>query len=220
MLLLADMDALLRGTGPFRTGAGRVPWGRLALILVAGGMAYGACMGSFAGRPLQMLFAAVKVPLLVVAATAVCLPSFFVINSLLGLREDFADACRGVFSSQATLAATLLALTPLVLFSYVSSDDYRFAVLVNGAWFAIATAAAQATLHRHYDALIARNRLHRVARTAWVVLYVFVAIQCAWVLRPHIGDPSLEVRFFRADAWSNAYVRVAETLWAFLTAPR
>jgi hypothetical protein len=215
--MLTEVDALLRGTGRFRTGSGRVPWVMLGLLLCAGGLTYGGCMGSFAGRPLQILYSALKVPLLVCVTTAICLPSFFVINSLLGLRADFADACRGVFSAQATMAVTLLAQAPLVLFAYLSTDDYRFAVLVNGVYFAIATAAAQVTLNRHYSVLMRRNPSHGIARTAWVVLYVFVAIQCAWVMRPYIGDPSLEVRFFRAEAWSNAYVRVAETLWSFLT---
>jgi hypothetical protein len=29
-----------------------------------------------------------------------------------------------------------------------------------------------------------------------------------WVLRPFIGDPGAPVQFFRAEAWSNAYVVV------------
>ena len=62
---------------------------------------------------------------------------------------------------------------------------------------------------RHYRLLIARDRRHRSARTAWVVLYVFVAIQMAWVMRPFLGAAGLQVQFFRPDAWTNAYVAVA-----------
>jgi hypothetical protein len=58
---------------------------------------------------------------------------------------------------------------------------------------------------------------HHVTRLAWLVLYVFVAIQLAWLLRPFVGDPGLATRFLRQDAWSNAYVVVARTLWELLT---
>jgi len=34
----------------------------------------------------------------------------------------------------------------------------------------------------------------------------------AWVLRPFIGKPDLEARFFRDDAWDNAYVRIARLI--------
>jgi len=37
------------------------------------------------------------------------------------------------------------------------------------------------------------------------VLYVFVAVQLAWVLRPFVGSPNVPTRFFRENAWSNAY---------------
>ena len=49
-----------------------------------------------------------------------------------------------------------------------------------------------------------------------MVLYVFVAIQLAWVLRPFIGSPNVPTRFFREDAWSNAYVVVLDTIWKTL----
>src|SRR5690606_34363676 len=73
--------------------------GPLVFMLVAFGSLYGAAMGSFwsgdAGvRPLQMLYSALKVPMLLVVTFALSLPSYFVINTLLGLREDFAEAIR------------------------------------------------------------------------------------------------------------------------------
>jgi len=64
------------------------------------------------------------------------------------------------------------------------------------------------TLNRHYATLVARNRLHNVGRFAWVTLYVFVAVQSAWVLRPFIGSPRMPSQFFREDPWSNAYIEV------------
>lgn len=167
-------------------------------------------MGAFGLRPLQSIYSATKVPLLLFLAPLVCLPNFYVVNALLGLRDDFPAACRGVFAGQATVAITLAALSPITLMVYGSTADYNSAVQANGAAFFVAAMAGQATLRRHYRALIASNPRHKIGRTAWLVLYVFVAIQLAWVLRPFVGSPNVKTRFFRENAWSNAYMVVIE----------
>lgn len=210
--MIGAADALLRGEGPYAAGRGVVPWRQLVLLVIAGGFVYGAVMGAFGARGLQALYSASKVPLLLGCATLVCLPNFYVVNVLLGLRDDFSAACRGVFAAQATLAVVLAALAPLTAVFYVSSDSYAGAKVWNGLMFLVGTVTGQVALNHHYQALIAQNPAHRWGRVAWVVLYVFVAIQLAWVLRPFLGAPDMPTGFFRQDAWSNAYVEVFNTI--------
>ena len=62
-----------------------------------------------------------------------CLPNFYVVNNVLGLRADFVAACRGIFAAQAAVAVVLAALAPITAFGYVSGASYRFALLLNGA---------------------------------------------------------------------------------------
>ena len=214
--MLAALDGILRAEGRFAVGKGRLPLAQIALVLVLCGFVYGAAMGSFSMRALQSLYSGLKVPLLLAVATLICLPSFFAINAVLGLRDDFAAALRAVLSAQGTVAICLAGLAPLTLVSYVSSADYRFAIVINGVYFLIAALAGQLTLQRHYRPLVARDPRHRQARATWLVLYVFVAIQLAWVLRPFVGSPDMATRFFREDAWSNAYVVVLRTVWELL----
>lgn len=204
--MIGAIDGLLRAEGHFEVGRGRVPVARLLALLVACGFLYGLALGSFGLRAEQALYSGLKVPILLCFSTLVCLPSFFVLNTLLGLRDDLAASLRGVFAAQATVAVTLFSLFPIVLFLYASSRNYRLAILVNGLFFALATLAGQRTLNRHYRPLVRKNVRHQVGRLFWVVLYVFVAIQLAWVLRPFVGAPSMEPSFLRAEAWSNAYV--------------
>ena len=185
-------------------------------MLVVAGLLYGAVMGAYSARGLQALYSALKVPLLLVCATAVCLPNFFVVNTLLGLRDDFAAAMRGVIAAQAAVSIALAALGPLTAFAYLNGIEYDTALLLNGAMFAVAAIAGQTLLQRHYRELIARNPLHRVARASWLVLYCFVAIQLAWVLRPFVGSPNLPPTFFRDDAWSNAYVMLWKLVARFV----
>ena len=213
---IAAVDDLLRGEGRHSVGGGRVPAAQLGLMVIGFGFFYGAVMGAYGVRPLQSCYSGAKVPLLLGVATVICLPSYYVINCLLGLRRDFASALRGVLAAQATLAVAIASLSPVTALAYASGEGYRFAIAFNGLMFALGAAAGQLVLARHYRPLIRTNPRHRIARNVWLTLYVFVAIQMAWVLRPFIGAPGLEVRFFRQDAWSNAYVEVVNILAGLL----
>ena len=186
-------------------------------VVVVCGLAYGAVMGSFGGRAGQMAYSAVKVPLLLGATVLLTLPCFFMVNTLLGLRDDFATALRGVIASQAGLTILLVSLAPITLFWYASSGVYQQAILFNGVMFGIASLGAQVILRRAYRPLIARNPIHQRLLKIWLVLYAFVGIQMGWILRPFIGEPSEPTQFFRPGAWDNAYEIVAKMAWSVFT---
>jgi hypothetical protein len=52
---------------------------------------------------------------------------------------------------------------------------------------------------------------------AWLVVYAFVGIQMAWVLRPFIGNPDQPTRFFREESWGNAYEVIFDLMVSLLT---
>jgi hypothetical protein len=189
----------------------------LAALIAVFGLIYGATMGSFGGvfspAALQMVYSGLKVPLLLLATFGLSLPFFFVVNSLLGLRRDFAEALRALLATQAGLAIILASLAPITMFWYASADQYQSAIAFNGLMFLIATISAQWILRSYYRPLIARNPAHRWMLRTWVVLYSFTGIQMAWVLRPFVGAPDSPVQFFREESWGNAYVMVAKLLW-------
>jgi hypothetical protein len=215
-------DGVLRGA-PWAVAADRpaatLCW--LALCVVVFGMGYGAVMGSFGctslDRLLHPLYAALKVPLLLLVTGALSLPCFFVLYTLAGLRQDFGAVLRALLAAQAALAVILAALAPFTAWWYASSANYGAAVLCNGVMFALGSGGAQLVLRRHYRPLIARHPRHRLLLRAWLGIYIFVGIQMGWVLRPFIGDPDQPVQFFRTESWGNAYVVVARLLWQALT---
>jgi hypothetical protein len=202
-------------------GRPAVAWQQLWPTVIAFSFFYGAVMGTFGGvagdRLWQVMFSAVKLPLLLAGAFLLGLPTFFVLNSLAGVRSDFGAVLRALVASQAGLAVVLGALAPYTALWYATSADYQAATLFNALMFAVASAAAQALLRRAYRPLIARHPAHRRLLRLWLLLYAFVGIQLAWVLRPFIGTPGAPVRFFREDAWGNAYVVVAQLVWGVLT---
>ncbi len=213
---LTQADDILR-RAPWTTQTHETPGTLLRLAAHLAGFAffYGATMGTFrliAGQDewlKQMLYSALKVPILLSGSFFIGLPSFFVLSTLLGLRRDFGESLRALVAAQAGLAIVLAALAPLTLLWYASSADYKNALLFNGVMFAVASLAAQYLLRSYYRPLIARNPRHRQLLVAWGCIYVVVAIQLAWLLRPFVGAPMAPVEFLRPEAWDNAYVMVA-----------
>ncbi|MEX2316793.1 MAG: hypothetical protein WD669_06555 [Pirellulales bacterium] len=220
---LASADGVLR-QAPWITeqlSSRRTLW-RLVGCLIAFGLLYGAAMGTFralGGQSqwfLQIVYSAVKVPLLLTFSFAISLPSFYVLNSLFGLGSDFGRAIRALAAAQAGLAIILASLSPLTLMWYASSDNYQNALRFNGLMFLVASISAQWLVRGFYRPLIERNPRHRLLLWCWLSVYVLVAIQLAWWLRPFVGSPTADVQFIRRQAWDNAYVYVANLIWQTL----
>ena len=86
-----------------------VPLRKVIAIVFICGSIYGAAMGSYAlaigertfiAQLPQLIYSGIKVPLLLCFTVAISLPSFFVINTLMGLREDFGQALRAIVSAK------------------------------------------------------------------------------------------------------------------------
>ena len=192
----------------------------LVWIVVLFGMTYGAVMGCFdlqsAGRLWQVVYSAIKVPLLLFATFALSLPSFYVVNMLFGLGHDFRQAIRSIMASQACVAIVLASLAPLTATWYAGSSRYDSAIAVNGLMFAVASGAGQWILRQNYRTLILKNSHHRIMLWFWLFVYVLVGIQMGWILRPFIGSANAPTQFFRAGGWSNAYLVVGKLLLRIL----
>jgi hypothetical protein len=213
--IFTSADAILRGEQSARDLR------RLLALVMVFGMFYGAVMGTFSAtsleRLLQIAFSAIKVPLLLLMTFLISLPSFFVLNTLMGLRSDFGDAVRALLTTQAGLTIVLASLAPFTALWYASQPAYNIAILFNAFIFAVASFTAQFLLRRLYRPLIQRDPKHRLLLRLWIVIYVFVGIQMAWVLRPFVGSPLAQTRFFREGAFSNAYAFVGNLIWNVLS---
>lgn len=202
--VIDPMLALFHRPGAYRART-------LAACVVGFGAAYGATMGLYGirgGQAWQVVFSTAKVPMLLLVTFALALPSFFVVNTLVGTRDDFREALRAHVQAQAAITVVLASLAPLTFVWYASNVPYPLAVLFNAAMFGVASIAGQLVLRRLYRPLVERNPRHRALLLIWLAIYVFVGVQLGWVLRPFVGAPGSPVRFFRPGAWGNAYVEV------------
>ncbi len=201
-------------------------WSKVLAIVFVCGSLYGIAMGSYAwmvghrtmGEQIpQMIYSGIKVPLLIAVTLIISIPSFFVINTLLGLRADFRDSIRAIISAQAGLTIILSSLLPLTLFVYVALADgpisYSSAVMFNAAMFGLASISAQLLLRGYYEPLVRKDVRHRWMIRFWIIVYAFVGIQAAYVMRPFIGNPLQPATFFRRESLENAYVKILELIW-------
>jgi hypothetical protein len=212
-----EIDQCLRAEGGFAPAPdsplapGR-PLGAQLRVIVLCGALYGACMGGFGGILgdgwKQILLSASKIPLLFLVTFLLCLPSFFVMNGLAGLREDFARVAAALLGFQCIAAIVLAALGPVTILMNVSTGFYPFIKLWNGVIFAVASLAGHYRMATLYRPLIGVNGRHRIFLRVWIVLYSFVGIQMAWVMRPFVGSPGMPFEVFREEAWGNAYVEL------------
>ncbi len=188
------------------------------IIIILFGSCYGAVMGSYGGwsgeQKWQILFSAIKMPILLLFTFGISIPSFYVINLLLGLHSDFKIVLKGLLEAQAGFAVVLASLAPYTIFWYQSFDHYGNAILFNGFLFGISSLTGHFFLKRSYRSLIRKNQTHLWTKWIWIILYSFVGIQAGWILRPFIGDPHLTPEFIRTETWSNAYVVVFNLLWS------
>ncbi|MCA9215792.1 MAG: hypothetical protein KDB27_22155 [Planctomycetales bacterium] len=200
------------------------PWSSfvtLIRMIVFFGFIYGATMGSYEltsiFRLKQSFYSAVKVPLLLAVTFGISLPSFYVINMLLGLSDDFRAAVRALIATQAGIAIVLASLAPVTALWYFSTTRYDTAIVFNAAMFAIASVSGQWLMRRYYAPLIETNPRHRLLLWTWICVYALVGIQMGWILRPFIGTPGTETQFLRVQEWDNAYVTVGRLIWQSLS---
>ena len=213
--LLLHADSVLR-SATRRDTIAALDWRHTMAVITFCGLFYGAMMGTWSGvsgdRWLQVIYSAIKVPLLMGVTFCISVPSFWMMSTLLGLRDDFEYSLRALCATQAGISLTLASLAPFTLLFYASTSNYENAILFNVLMFTVATLCGQKLLRAHYSVLIERDGRHRKVLIGWLVVFAVVAVQMAWLLRPFVGDPNAPVTFFRADALTNAYENLGRIL--------
>lgn len=143
-----SLDRLLRGeatqTKALERGDIEIPLPGMTVLIVLLGVAYGACMGTFAlmrsaGPVWEQIGASmIKVPLLFLLTLVITFPSLYVFNALVGSRLQFFSVMRLLIASTSVTLAVLASFGPIVAFFSVSTTSYPFMVLLNVVMFAVA----------------------------------------------------------------------------------
>lgn len=184
----------------------------MILTIAAGGAAFGASMGAFRGG-LQLVFAAVKLPLAILLTAAVCAPALTALNAALdrtaSLRRDLAL----VLFVLARASLVLAAEAPLILLAVSLDASYHALVLLASGCCAVAGASALALLRRG----LARDGEGSAAGAvavgaALVLVFALVGAQMSWMLRPYLVRPRTPDVPFARDLDSNFFEAVATSV--------
>ena len=182
----------------------------IGVIVVGCGM-YGATVGLWRS-PLQAVYVALKIPLVILLTAAGNAVLNGVLAHLLGSGLSFRQTSLAIVMSFAVAAIILASLSPLVLFLLVntpplSGDGHGGDVMLVALVAAIAFAGVVANVrllglieHASRGRTIALQTLF-----AWLAGNLLLGSQIAWVLRPYIGPDDSSVEFLRSEPWRGNF---------------
>jgi hypothetical protein len=185
----------------------------LAILLLSA--AYGATMGLYSGG-LQIIYSAVKVPILILLSLYLTVPSYYVLYSLLGGKRSLRQTVTLLLSGFTIMAIVLVAFVPVNLFFIIttprSSDAHSFTALLNIAIFTLGGFFALIYLVRGAKTLYKEpGEEWRPAFLVGSAILAFVGTQLAWVLRPFFNY----YEFFIRPLEGNFYTAVLSLVFRF-----
>ena len=200
---------------------------RLVLVMAAGAALYGAALGAWHGGR-QTLYAAIKLPVVLLLTSALTLLLNWLVGTILGLRLGFVHVAVLTLVALATAGLPLASLAPIAWFFTVSlpppSTDARLAhnllyllhtTQVGGCGLAGTAALWQLLRRLRPDATDARRL--RTVFAAWLLTFALVGGEVAWSLRPFVGSVYEPTTFLRRDALDgNVYELVITDIVPYL----
>ena len=212
------LDELTRGVGLPRKLTAALT------VMVTGAALYGAALGLWRGGA-QVAYAAIKLPLVLIATAALTMVFNWMSAVLLGLRLRFAQVAVLSFLALGVAAVLLGSMAPIAWLFAVSASEPSLeartvhnvlyllhTVLVGGAGLA-GVAVLWRTLARLADS---RPRARRVF-VAWVLSFAVVGGEVAWALRPFVGSIYYPPALLRPDALDgNVYEFIARDILPYM----
>jgi hypothetical protein len=203
-LLLRDREAML---ARIRTGTDVAGIMRTMVATIAVTMAIvGAALGSYRGG-VQIAYAAVKLPVVLLGTAALSAPALSAIGAALGRRSRLAADLALVMAALAFGSLLLVACTPLIMLGRSVDLDYHRMILAMVAMFAVAGGAALRMICR--GVALEAEPGWRTAVAGLCVVFSLVGGQLSWALRPYLVRPRAPEAPFLREVESSLFDSVA-----------
>ena len=198
-------------------------WWRCAVVTLAAAP-YGATIGWWTSGRLA-LYAAIKLPLVLLATAMLTLGVCWVMARLLGWRVGLDLAATLVLLPLAVASVILLSLAPVSALFTLSAPapesaarlTHNLLYLTHTGLVGVAALAGTTALWRLLRLLLADRRRADLIFILWLAAYAVVGGEVAWALRPFVGSVYEEVRFLRPNALEgNVYEFVLEDIVPYL----
>lgn len=175
---------------------------------------YGAIIGS-QHSALQAVSSAVKLPMLFLLTSAICMPTLFIFSSFFGSRRSLLQTFVLLSIGSTIIGLALVGFAPITLFFIVTTRSYQFFKILNVAFFAVSGLLGVLFFNRMYVQLseegLPAQHSRRMFLRFWLLLFAFVGTQLAWTLRPFFGAPGLPFEIVR-EIGGNFYTDVFQSL--------
>jgi hypothetical protein len=182
--LLRDRDAMIRR---ITSGTDLATTMRVMVATIVVAMAVvGATLGNYHGH-IQIAYAAIKLPLVLLGTAALSAPALTAIGAAVGRRARLAVDLVLVTSALAFGALLLAAFTPLILLFSAIDVPYHKMILAVVAMFSIAGIASLRLVVRALAAEASTG--WRTAVAGLCVVFALVGGQLSWALRPYLVRP-------------------------------
>lgn len=161
---------------------------------------YGIVMGSYHSF-LQSLMAGLKVTFLFLGTIAICFPSFFVIQQVLGSKMSIRQMIIIVLSGFVLTSAIALSFSPIIILFQITGGNYHFLQLLHVAVFSFAGIFGMRLMIEALKTACEKKSIYPRIGVAvfriWIIIFAFVGIQLAWNLRPFLCEKDEEFKIFR-----------------------
>lgn len=182
------------------------------------GMFYGIIMG-FYNSPTQALVSAIKVPILFYATLGICITLLHFIGILFGSKLKFIQTTSVLVYGISVSMILLTAFAPISLFFMLTQSSYKFILLMHVTFFAISGGVGLFYIKRNFNVLkkLAQSedqlaeRKSNAILTIWILLYMFVGTQMAYILSPFIGTEETFILFNGSN--HNFYTYLMEQIF-------
>lgn len=182
---------------------------------VIGAGLFGLVQGAYTGK-VMLAYGAIKIPLVIMATTLVCLPAMYVFSFLFGSKFSVSQLSNLVIANLYLLSLGLCALVPVVWFSQNFYHDYRFNVMILVVTFATAWLLAIYQMWKNLKASVEKDVLVRIL-SAWALIFAFVSTQIIWLFRPWVGYTYIDEKLpFIRKPEGNVYEAVLLTAQTWL----
>lgn len=169
----------------------------------------GAALGSYRGG-IQIGYAAIKLPLVLLGTAALSAPVLSAVGAALGRRSRLGVDLALVMSALAFGALLLAACAPLILLGRSLDVPYHQMILGTVCAFGL---AGIASLHMIGAAIAAERTPGRIAALLGLCCtFALVGGQLAWALRPYLVRPRAEQVPFVREVEGSLFDSIAESM--------
>jgi hypothetical protein len=176
----------------------------LVKALIAGSI-YGFIMGiyhSFA----QACLSALKVPILFLVTLFICIPTLHFMGLFLGSRLKLVHSISILTYAISITCISLASFAPISLFFIVSHSPYKFIMMLHLLFYSIAGFAGLYFVRKNFNSLfilsthdgLEAGNSHKIL-PIWMLLYMFVGCQMAYLLSPFVGCDKQLILFTNSE---------------------